>query len=405
MNIKNLFILEVLKTFSLNSWLYIWNFSRYNFVEHLLEDLVKCNILFVKIYQALASNTIAIDKRYIKYLKKYTDHVPYTTLTNDKKIINDLGFNFDQTTLINSGTIAIVYKTIYKNKDVIIKIKREELFLKQEFEKMVFLCKLLSYIPILWNFNLTNVIETNRELILNQLDFKKEVSNIKTMQNIHRRIDYIKIPIVYEEFTDKNNDVIVMEYLYGNTIYKVHPSDYKNYALLFSQFGIKSLLFDGIYHADLHPGNIIFMKNNKTNKNILGIIDFGIVNHITKEEQNNYFLFYKYLNNKFELAKHIIYNMSYKENKQEQLSENKKEKLIYEIQEVVYIFNKKLTFDDILKISNILKKYDYKLCNYFYKLLLGLVSCEGTMNYLTNNKNNLELLNETFQKMYNHLLI
>ena len=57
-----------------------------------------------------------------------------------------------------------------------------------------------------------------------------------------------------------------------------------------SKFIIKSLLFDGLYHGDLHAGNILFLENNK-----IGILDFGIIGELTREEQNEYFEFFNYL--------------------------------------------------------------------------------------------------------------
>ena len=394
------FLINVFKTFSLQSLYYIFNLGNYNFLDNLAYELTRCNILFVKLYQSLAGNTEVFNDKWISVFKKYINNVPYTTQNNDYKIIKQLGFETHDTKLINSGTIAVVYKTIYKNKDVIVKIKRNNLFLQEEIEKLELICNIISKFPYIKHLNLNNIINFNKESILNQLDFSKEVSNMKTMYKIHSRINYVKIPFVYEEFSNINKDVIVMEYLHGKTIYDIDANDKKEYANLFAQFGIKSLLFDGIYHADAHPGNIIFMKNN--DQLVLGIIDFGLVNHLTKEEQNQYYLFYKHLDNKFELAKHIFNNLC--ETKKSITNENL-EKLLYELREIVNIFNKKMTINEIYKINKILARYNSKLKDFFYKLLLGLSTCEGTMIYLTNTQENLKLLHEVYKKMTKNLIL
>lgn len=403
---KFLFIMKIFKTFSLQVLCYVLHFGNYNLTEHLLDELIKCNILFVKIYQGLAGNSVLLNDKYIQILKKYINKVPYTSKENDYKILSELGFNEETTQLINSGTIAVVYKSLYKNKEVIIKIKRDNLFLWREIENIEFICNLISCIPFLGYLKLNTIIKTNKEIILEQLDFKKEIANMQTMAKIHSRIKYVKIPFVYNEFTDINNDVIVMEYLHGRTIYEIDENEKEQYAEIFAQFGIKSLLFDGIYHADLHPGNVIFMKNNK--QLVVGVIDFGLVNHLTRDEQNEYYHFFKFLNNKFNLASHILDNLSERLdniNSNSNSNINNREQILVELQQIVYVFYKKMTLNEIYLINKMLYKYNYKLKEYFYKLLLGLASCEGTMIYLTNSGENLTLINKIYQKMTNNLLI
>ena len=62
-----------------------------------------------------------------------------------------------------------------------------------------------------------------------------------------------------------------------------------------SRFNIKSVFYDSLYHADLHSGNIIFMKE-KDHQGIndilkIGVIDYGIIGKLTREEQNIFFTF------------------------------------------------------------------------------------------------------------------
>ena len=81
-----------------------------------------------------------------------------------------------------------------------------------------------------------------------------------------------------------------MEYLIGKKMSQLTLEEKLCNNDLVIKFGIKSILFNRTYHADLHPGNIIFM----TNENKLGIIDFGIVGELTKNEQNEIFKFFNY---------------------------------------------------------------------------------------------------------------
>jgi predicted unusual protein kinase regulating ubiquinone biosynthesis (AarF/ABC1/UbiB family) len=60
------------------------------------------------------------------------------------------------------------------------------------------------------------------------------------------------------------------------------------------KFSFSTLLVHGLTHGDLHSGNILFIKNDKNDKNDLpeyqiGIIDFGILCSIDKTFQNKLF--------------------------------------------------------------------------------------------------------------------
>ena len=63
------------------------------------------------------------------------------------------------------------------------------------------------------------------------------------------------------------------------------------YGPLVARFSMKSILYDRRYHADLHAGNIFFMGNDKDRR--IGIIDFGIVGTVSKEEQDSFYNFFK----------------------------------------------------------------------------------------------------------------
>ena len=50
---------------------------------------------------------------------------------------------------------------------------------------------------------------------------------------------------------------------------------------------------------DLHQGNILFQKtDDEDNPYKLGIIDYGIMGYITKEQQNNFYNFFMIVSDK-----------------------------------------------------------------------------------------------------------
>jgi predicted unusual protein kinase regulating ubiquinone biosynthesis (AarF/ABC1/UbiB family) len=128
---------------------------------------------------------------------------------------------------------------------------------------------------------------------------------MQEVQRNCRAINYIKIPNVKKEFMKYSNDIIVMEYIQGITVSNVLEEDKTEFSKLLIKFTYINLLIYGAMHADLHAGNVLFIKNEnvdqsaslktrRTPKYQLGVIDFGILIRIGEEFKNQmYDLFSK----------------------------------------------------------------------------------------------------------------
>ena len=105
-----------------------------------------------------------------------------------------------------------------------------------------------------------------------------------------KNIDYIITPRIYEDYC--NEKCITMDYIEGETITDIDDEDMEEFSNLLIKYSVKGLLYDRIFHGDIHSGNILFMidENDNENKYKLGVIDFGIMGSFSKEEQNNFYL-------------------------------------------------------------------------------------------------------------------
>ena len=73
-------------------------------------------------------------------------------------------------------------------------------------------------------------------------------------------------------------DLILMEYMKGETIYRVEKEDYELYAKQLFKFAFITMFGTGTTHGDLHVGNILFLKDTEDDvKHKLCILDFGII--------------------------------------------------------------------------------------------------------------------------------
>lgn len=254
---------------------YTWSHDYALFIERLSHQLARINILYVKIFQAIALNHHFIDEDTNQALLQFTDNAPWTSGDIDTSLLQNLSSKYNITihpVPINSGMISIVFKGIYNDtkKHVAIKIKR--LHITSILNTAIYNLQMAVYIASWFNkYNLSEYVNNNIDMIREQTDFVQEVANMQQMKENCKQMKYVVIPSVYSH----SDNVIVMEYIDGLKINDVLPTDYTLFAKLIVKFGIVTTLVHGLAHGDLHSGNIFFIKSDNIYK--IGIIDFGIV--------------------------------------------------------------------------------------------------------------------------------
>ena len=358
-------------------------------IKNIAGRLAKINLFYVKIFQALSTNSNMLPLSLMDYLTQYTDHCPYTDEDIDSSFIKDLElvgkknpqYNIKITSdkPINSGVISLIYEGIMNNKKVIIKVKRKDIEEKllKSLDEIEFALGPISQLPHLKGLNIRELYNENRIIMLEQVDFFKEITNLKNIYNFNKQISYVSIPRVYEEFTQQNNDIIVMDYLDGVKLYDIAEEDKEDYAFLLAKFGAKCILYDRLYHADLHQGNILFQKDENNNCK-LGIIDFGIMGYITKEQQNHFYNFFLLVSNKEydNCAKFIIKHFVEPQSKIDLLHVKEYNNILDTFKNIFQKLYEKengcLSATELFEINNILYKYDLHLARYFCKIELSL---------------------------------
>jgi predicted unusual protein kinase regulating ubiquinone biosynthesis (AarF/ABC1/UbiB family) len=271
------------------------------FINRFTKRLASINILYVKVFQSLALNNSIINNKVNNELLKFADNAPFTKddidydtllqLSNDYDIAFENGFDKP----INSGMISLVYLARYNmnQNSIIIKIKRKNIDKKLEegIDNLLFFINLLKIIPFFNNYKISETIQNNINIIKEQTNFSKEIANIKRMQKNCRNLDYIKIPIVYDNINNDYSNVIAMEHIVGNKFNELDKEDYIDYAKQVIKFGIVTSVIHGFSHGDFHVGNILFIKDTDKNNTCtvykLGIIDYGIMTEIKEPFKSN----------------------------------------------------------------------------------------------------------------------
>jgi len=303
-------------------WFIIWCWVGYLFTKdtraymrEICSILAKKNVLYVKLFQSIAMNANLIDKTLHEELLTYTDNVYWepSHINWDMVYIleskHDIVFNHGGYKPINTGMISVVFKVTDRNSGeiLVVKMKRAniETRLQAAIEEFYALARIASYIPLFKTFQLDKVIEENIRTIRDQTNFEEEIRNMQEVQRNCRAINYIKIPNVKKEYVKYSDNIIVMEFIQGVTVSNVLEEDKTEFSKLLIKFTYINLLIYGAMHADLHAGNVLFIKNEnsdqsaslktrRTPKYQLGVIDFGILIRIGEEFKNQmYDLFSK----------------------------------------------------------------------------------------------------------------
>ena len=281
--------------------LYFFFRDKISFISRITRRLSSINILYVKVFQAIALNNSLIDDKINNELLRFTDKAPWTNddidydalnkLKDEEKLLFEDGFNNP----INSGMISLVYKAkmIDNGSNIIVKIKRKniELKLNDAIDNLMFFMYIISFVPLIHKYQLAEVVNKNIDIIKHQVNFSEEVQNIIKIKENCKHLKYVKIPNVFKDVTENNPNIILMELIDGVTINNVKEEDFEGFAKSVLKFGLVTTLLHGATHGDLHCGNILFIKdeNDPKYKHKIGVIDFGIIYEIDQQFKRELF--------------------------------------------------------------------------------------------------------------------
>ena len=296
------FLLNISSIFGWEYTCYLLGRKRIDCLKNSSRKLYNTNKFSIKLFQVLSSTVGILTNEEISCLKEYTDNSPYTsndidttvlkTLKEVGKINNEymITLESDINSPIHSGMVALVYKGRMENgKSVVIKVLRNKIneILVRDYESIQFLLDIIVYFFNSVAGSLIDVFAEFKSSIIAQTGFSEEQDNLLRMRSNFKNVNQIVIPYVYEIFNKTNENIIVMDYIDGKTIFELRDIENEKYAVIIFEMMTKSILYDGMFHGDLHPGNILFLKEDEEYK--VGMIDFGIIEKITREDQYGFF--------------------------------------------------------------------------------------------------------------------
>jgi predicted unusual protein kinase regulating ubiquinone biosynthesis (AarF/ABC1/UbiB family) len=383
-------------------------------------------MFYVKAFQSISSNSQLLSREQIEFLSSYTDNVPFGSEDIDidfrgaiARVNKNKNNNIDNKLIIppfampiKSGMISLIYKGFIGKKKVIIKVARKNIRtrLSNALRQFDLLTRVLVFVFHLQSLGINNIIMENKEMMMLQTNFRNELANIISIREKNKNIDDIVIPRPYKEYTDAYENIIVMDYLEGVTVMQIDTKDRKVYSKQLAQYSLKSILFDRIVHADLHPGNIIFLKD-ASGKCRSGIIDYGVMLIITKQQQKDFYDFISALfiskdsKKAFAILASSFIEKTVSNNNNNNLEKESLLKKPQIVEKIGHIIENALTTknmiqpSEIYSINNILYAHGYCLSKAFCKIEMTLAIADSVCRQLTMESNYIDDIKESATKL------
>ena len=384
---------------------YLLLYPKQQVVHGLIRDLARVNIIFLKIMQVMTPRTdSALDTC------NYTSQVPFNVRDIQHACIKNLQTQFEITISnrpIYSGSSCLIYSATYKKRPVIVKIKRTGL--QEYIRTSVFIarkiCTFVDRFALLDDgcISLADVFDEVTPNIVDQTDFTNELYNMHLFQRRFNSADSsIRIPETFDEFTAFDDDVIVMEQVQGTHIQNLDQAQRRSMCSLISDFNMRCIVEHGMFHGDLHCGNVLYDADS----NVLHVLDFGITGYMNTREVGTIVSIMKaYAWKNFQRMAYLV--VSDMTDLPHDIPINKLIevcRLTQTLLSEIYSTRSVVQFDDIKDIYALVKSQQIRIGRTFSRLQmsLGITNAMCTV-YLTADENN-EIMHESFRKVLRYVL-
>lgn len=299
--IKRLVIVVAHLGWALLPW--FWNKRRNKFATpeesrayislRLRHAIEKLGATYIKLAQIISSGEGLFPSELVDEFKRCRDQVPpepwdsvRTTVEQDLGArIEDVFSSFEKTALAAASIAQVHRATLKTGEDVVVKVQRPSVsvMVRQDLQVMAWIAPfMIGRIKVAALANPPALVELFAETIVEELDFRMEASNmvdVAAMMHDLQQEAYI-VPRPHPSLVTRR--VLVMEKLQGFNFDDVdgmraagiNTEDVVRAGMISFMEGA---LIHGVFHGDLHGGNLFVLSDGRT-----ALLDFGIVGRLTQ---------------------------------------------------------------------------------------------------------------------------
>lgn len=255
----------------------------------------KLGATYIKLGQFVASSPTLFPEAYVLEFQKCLDKadpVPWNiiqqTIQEELTQPIDAVFSSISQTPLATASVAQVHCAVLREsqKEVVLKVLKPavEDILTTDLNFLLLSTKLLEVLnPELARASLVGIVSDIRSSMLDEVDFRKEAQHIQQFSAYLDRTNMRQgatCPFVYKQLSSKR--LLTMERLHGvpltdlAAITSITSADPEQTLITALNTWFGSVLGCETFHADVHAGNLLVLKDGR-----VGFIDFGIVGKIS----------------------------------------------------------------------------------------------------------------------------
>lgn len=252
---------------------------------------------YIKLAQIISAGEGVFPKELVEECKKCRDQVPAVGFDEVRTVVErDLGrpieevfSSFDRTPLA-AASIAQVHAAVLRDggQSVVVKVQRPgiDALVRKDLRVLAWLAPfLVGRIPVSALANPPALVELFAETIVEELDFRLEAANMLDVAEVMVKLDQrgFVVPRPHPEHVTKR--VLVMERLTGfnfNDVAGMKEAGVDTQAVIRTgMIGfLEGAFLHGVFHGDLHGGNLFVMPDGRT-----ALMDFGITGRLAEQER------------------------------------------------------------------------------------------------------------------------
>ena len=269
-------------------------------LRRLLEELSGS---FLKFGQILSLQIDTLPREYCDALLNLLDRVPPFSKGEVWKVFaEELGNTPDRLFQefhpepLASASIGQVHRAVLKDSTVVaVKVQRpgvQEIF-RRDAVLLNALVRMIFFLKIRTLYFLRDPVREFNDWLQDELDYRREAAYGEVLGRNAAETPTESVPKIHWNLT--TGRILTMDFLEGASVLEylrmVEERDESRLAEMdrlgfdpptFISNVITNFLSDafrfGVFHADLHPANLLILKDN-----VVGYVDFGIVGHLTPE--------------------------------------------------------------------------------------------------------------------------
>jgi predicted unusual protein kinase regulating ubiquinone biosynthesis (AarF/ABC1/UbiB family)/nucleotide-binding universal stress UspA family protein len=242
---------------------------------------------FAKLGQILSTRPDLMPPAYVEELATLQDSVPPLTQEEVVRVMEEeLGVPWEDVfesidpQPMAAGTIAEVHRaTLTDGERVVVKVQRpgaRDAIMRDLGLLKLFADKTVDRPAFRVVVDMNAIFEHLSASLHRELDFLQEAQNIERMRGVLAPYPRLAVPDVYGDYTSAR--LLVMEEIQGVPIRDAPEGEERKDAarqLLESYY--RQILTDGFFHADPHPGNLLWWRDT------IYFLDFGMVGELGAE--------------------------------------------------------------------------------------------------------------------------